>query len=224
MRKEQSVELKKKYITALRLDDAFPDEVLPLTELHVFDKGEYVCRSGERIEYFHIIMDGTCKVIPTSETGKEVLLSYLEPMGFIGDIELFNECEALHSVLAATQVVAIAISRKVFFNEMMCSPPFLQMLCRNFATKIYVSSQQHSSNMLYSIKNRLSRFLLTAVEEQQTDAVRIKRSEVAQLLGISGRHLRRVLSSYEKDGIIQRKGERIIILDLAVLREQSSCF
>lgn len=216
---DYSMEAKRQYVRQHHLQDAFPEESLAITELHRFNKGEYLCQAGERIEFFHIVMEGRCHVLPSSESGKEFLMDYLEPLGLNGDIELFNECEALHSVRASTPVAALAISRKVFFGEMMQSPEFLKMLCKNFANKVYSISMRHSSNMLYSIKHRLNRILLDAANSQDSDIISIKMADIAQTLGISARHLRRVLVSYEEKNILRRHSHTIQIINLDALHK-----
>ena len=59
-------------------------------ELLRFAPGEFLCRAGAPMEQLHIIVDGRCKVMPLSEDGKTVVLSYLEPTDLNGDIELYN--------------------------------------------------------------------------------------------------------------------------------------
>lgn len=224
MKKELSIKLKKEHIAAAGLEAIFPDDILNSIDLCIFEPNEYICHAGDQIEFFHIIINGRCKVIPSSEAGKEILLSYLEPISFCGDIELFNGCQALHCVKAAGKVVTIAIRRKVFFSEMMNRTPFLKMLCKYFAAKIYMSSQKHSSNMLYPIKNRLNSILLKAADEQKSNVIYIKISEAAQQLGVSTRHVRRVLSSYEERNIVQRCNNKLVLLDIETLKLESSNF
>ncbi|MDR2909605.1 MAG: cyclic nucleotide-binding domain-containing protein [Oscillospiraceae bacterium] len=213
----------KSYIKKYKLEDAFPDELLFQIELHHYEKGEYVCRAGERIEHFSIQVEGRCHVQPKSEDGKIVVLSYHEPMSLNGDIELFQECPALHSVYAATPVIVIAISRKVFFNEMMQIPAFLQLLCKSYAAKLYSSSRKHSSAMLYPVKNRLGRLLLELSDQSAASGkITPDIDGISQYLGITQRHLRRVLGEYKNDGLIAHKGSSLIIKDKALLEEQSS--
>lgn len=222
MRIESCAKLKKQYIHAVGLETIFLEEIFDKFDLHLFEAGEYLCHAGAHVEFFHIIIEGKCKVLPSSEEGKEVLLTYLKPVAICGDIELFNECEALHSVKAVEKVVAVAIPRRVFFDAMMKQPPFLQMLCRNFANKIYETSSNSSSNLLYSTKSRLSRCLLEEAQEQGSNTIQVKTSELAQHLGITARHVRRVMTSYEEDKVIKRHEGKVILLDIETLQYDSS--
>ena len=210
----------KRYIQDMGLEQAFPDHVFPLIELHYYDKGECLCRTGDTIGYFHIIVFGKCRVTSASEDGKEVLINYLSKMSLNGDIELLSECEAMSSVYADTAVTVLAVERNVFLREMMQIPGFLQVVCKSLAVMLTDSTHWHSSNMLYPIRVRLSRLLLSTAK-QQGDTFRIKLVEVAQLLGVSTHHLRRMLTTYEEQHVIRRARNLITLLDKDALRQES---
>ncbi|MFV0394086.1 MAG: Crp/Fnr family transcriptional regulator [Coprobacillaceae bacterium] len=173
--------------------------------LRQYSPGEYLCHAGEVIESFSIIVEGKCKVIPYSEDGKVILLDYLEPVSFNGDIELLNDCEALYNVRAIQPTTVIVIPRDVFFRIVMEDRVFLKMMCEKFAKKLYSSSTNYSQKMLYSVKQRLCKYLVEQIVKQETSSIRFKGKEVSQKLGISERHLRRVLNEMEVSGFFVRK-------------------
>jgi hypothetical protein len=57
---------------------------------------------------------------------------------------------------------------------MMENNAFLQMLCKSFAVKLYRSSQEHSSTMLYSIRSRVARYLVDQITAQSAAEIRMK--------------------------------------------------
>jgi len=212
------------YIARYQLEQAIPPQARPLVELLRFAPGEFLCRAGAPMEHLHIIVDGRCKVVPLSEDGKTVVLSYLEPTDLNGDIELYNNAPSIHSVCARNHVAVIAIHRSVLFSVMMENNAFLQMLCKSFAVKLYRSSQEHSSTMLYSIRSRVARYLVDQMTAQSAAEIRMKMDELAQYLGITSRHLRRVLSDLEEKGAIKRSYGTITVLDLTALSDMASYY
>ncbi len=212
----------REYISQQRLEDALPTEIRPLIELQWFEPGEFLCEAGEWLEYFYIIMDGRCKVVHLSEDGKTVVVGYLEPGELNGDIELFNECASLHSVCAICRVAAIAIPRHTFFMVMMQNIAFLQMLCRRFAKKLYQASREHSITKLYPIKTRLARYLIEQSTHQKCDEPILDIEEASQCLGVTERHLRRILVELVNNGVIQKTPGRAVILDKTSLNEMAS--
>ena len=212
------------YLARYHLEQAIPPDVRTQVELLRFAPGEFLCRAGAPLEQLHIIVDGRCKVVPLSEEGKTIVLAYLSPTDLNGDIELYNDTPSMHSVCALNHVAAIAIDREVLFSVMMENNAFLQMLCKSFAGKLYRSSQDHSSTMLYSIRSRAARYLLDQMAACSSQEMRIKMDELAQYLGVTTRHLRRVLSDFEEKGIIKRTYGTVTIENLPVLNDMAAYY
>jgi len=212
------------FLRRYNLEGIIPDKALPHVELRQYSAGEFLCHAGDPADYLWLIVEGRCKVIPASEDGKTVVLSYLDPVGLNGDIELFNNCAFLHSVQADDRVTAITIPSATFFSDMMQCLPFLQLLCRRFASKIYQSSQKHSSAMLYHIKNRLARYIVKLVEISNNPVITLRTEEAAQYLGITARHLRRVLGDFESEGLLHRTGTKITIDDMSKILDRASYY
>lgn len=172
--------------------------------LRKYKIGEYLCHAGEEIESFSIIVEGKCEVIPNSKDGKVIILDYLKPVSFNGDIELLNECEALYNVNVVEPTVVIVIPRSVFFRMVMEDRIFLKIMCEKFAKKLYSSSKNYSQKMLYPVKQRIRKFLVEQTQIQRTLNIKYKSRELAQKLGITERHLRRILNEIEEEGMIIR--------------------
>lgn len=224
---DDSTQAMRHYLSRVQLEQTIPEAIWPLLELRYYQPGEYLCHAGERADYFWLIVQGRCKVIPSSEDGKVVVLTYVEPLGLNGDIELFNDCPFLHSVQADEKVVSITIPRHVFFNQMMNNLAFVQLLCKRFANKAYISSKKHSSAMLYSNKERLAHYIIKQVQDiapqiilpvhGRQACIDFHTSDVAQYLGITARHLRRVLAELEDEGLIKRSGNKVTVTNMQKL-------
>lgn len=211
----------RQYVAALHLEDAIPEAAWPKIELSRYEPEEALATMGQTISHFSIMLEGRCRVSSSSEEGRMVVLGYLDPPAVNGDIELLNDCPSLHSVHAVGRVAALSIPRAVFFGEMMNHLPFVQMLCKGFAAKLYDTSSKHSRDMLYPLKSRLARHIL-ARAPSATGVLPLDMEETSQYLGISPRHLRRVLAELEESKILVRAGGGVKVLDIAALRVQAA--
>lgn len=219
MRKEISISVTKELIHQYQLDELFPEALLPKLEIHYYAEKEYVYIANESPQYFSICLKGRMKVIPSSEEGKIVLIDYLRPLSIIGDIELFCGCNYLHCVLAVTPVTILAIPRKLFLNEMMENTVFLRFMCITLSEKLNSSSKNHSLSLLYPVKTRLYYYVLQLSDEADSDTVAIKMVEAAQYLGISERHLRRILDECQEEGSLLQTSHQLKILNRALLEK-----
>lgn len=222
MEKIFSMETKQSYIRRLGMESLFPDSLLEKVELHLYETGEFVNRAGEPAQYFCICASGKMKVLPSSEEGKIVLLDYIKPAGFLGDIELLCHCDNLHSVRALTPCAVLAIPQPLFEKEMMEHVPFLKFVSTSLAEKLYSSSINYSRSMLYPVKSRFCHYLLLLSDEMESDRFPVKMIEAAQYLGITDRHLRRILTELTREGLLSQHGSTVIILDRKRLEQAAS--
>lgn len=213
MKRDSSVPSMKQYMKQHHLDCVFPEPFPHGVELFRYQKGEFLCRQGEPMSHFHLLVSGKAQVIPSSEDGRIVLLTNLVPIDMLGDIELLSHCDALHDVCAASDLVTLAIPKKVFSELMRSNLPFVQLVCQLLADKIYKGSMQQSSSLLYPLPCRLSRYLLNEAQTANSLTIEIHMYTLAQELGISDRHLRRILNDFKQEGILIKNGHNIVILN-----------
>lgn len=208
-------------VVALGLEDALPERARPLMELRQYRPGEALAVAGQPIHSFSILVRGRCRVESSSQEGRQAVLGYLAPPAVNGDIELLCSCPSLHGVRAVGPVTVIAIPRAVFLGQMMNHLPFVQMLCRGFAAKLYDTSSKHSSDMLYPVKSRLAHYMLGRMPPKG-HTLPLKTGETAQYLGISTRHLRRVLAGMEEEGLVRREDGVVTVLDPEALGKEAA--
>lgn len=222
MRKEKSTVMMEACLLKCGLERIFPSALLPKLELHLYEPEEFINLSGEPAHYFCICLQGKMKVVPSSEGGKIVLLDYIKPLDFLGDIELFCQCENLHSVKALCPCVVLAIPKVVFEQEMMENVAFLRFVCERLAGKLHHSSKNYSRSMLYPVKSRFCYYLLQLSEETESDIIPVKMIEAAQYLGITDRHLRRILGELESEEMLVQHASIVTILDRKKVEETAS--
>ena len=86
---------------------------------------------------------------------------------------------------------------------------FYRLVCRNLMRKLYNTSSAYSRALLYPAKNRLALYLL---ENAADGAVQLKGRAVAGILGITPRHLSRLLGDFKRSGILKPGGAKTYIL------------
>ncbi len=165
-----------------------------------FPKGKFIVRHEEAFQYLFLIIDGKAKVIPSSLTGVDSLIDYLEPGDFIGDIEYYGETYYIHSVQAIDdcEVLMIPISR---FNLLLDDTTFSKFYIDNLTKKLYVASNKSKYLTTLSAKDR---FIQHIENESKNGVFHIDYTlaELAKQLGITSRHLRRVMNDLKENDVI----------------------
>ena len=212
----------KPFIKSHSLGLVFDDRMINQLQLHHFDQDEQLIDEGTDVKYLYLVLEGEARVSPSSTEGKSGFLEYILPMDVIGDMEYFSESTYFHSVVALTPCTYLAIPAKMIESHYSHNINFYRFICENMASKMKRTSARYSRSLLYPLKNRLAKFLLDQTERQQTDCITVQTVQIAEYFGVTSRHLRRVLSELEKEGIIERSKDRITLVQKEVLESLSA--
>ena len=143
-----------------------------------------------------------------------MLLDFSKPHDFIGDVEFIQEKNIYHNVEAITEcmLIAIPISK---INEITISDKLYRLLSKNICNKLIKTSKKFSQVVLYPIKNRLVTCLIEISDENIIN--NFKTQEIADYLGVTLRHVRRVLGELYTENIIKKQEHSIYILNKKLL-------
>lgn len=192
-----------KYAKQFGMEDILTDEVRANTRLVFYPAGEMLMQTGDVIEQMLFLVEGTLRVYSLSENGKLGIVALAEPPQMLGDIEHIRGVNALHSVMADTDATLIAIPIADVHKHLSSNIAFYRMICNNLVEKLYKTSGEYSRALLYPAKNRFARYLLDRMDDKCL--VRFSSGEAAQNLGITARHMSRLISELEREGILCRE-------------------
>ncbi len=213
------------YIKAFHLDDRFSGDMAKLMTFYSFEKGELVCSIDEELKFFYFIVKGKLKIYTILENGKSVLVRFYFPASVIGDLEMFKNYKVRCNVEAITKTLAIGIKMEDIREYAANDHIFLKFVIENLSHKLYTLSNMTALNQSYPFINRFASYLITiACDDNNKLISEIKTSnmtELATFLGVSYRHLNRVIKNLCVRGLIKRTREGLKILDYEKLKEMS---
>lgn len=215
------------FIEKYELHEIFEEEIIHSMKLYSFEKGEFICRRGEKLSHLYFLVAGKLKVSTTLPNGKSLLLRFYKPLSIIGDIELLTEYDVRCDVECTSEATVIAVWYKDIINYSYNNPEFLRFIIKNLSHKIYTVSNFTAINLLYPVENRFASYLVsTALDEcnslYQEEIKTSKLTDIASLLGTSYRHLNRVIKDLVAKNIIKREKGLIVVKDIERLKELAS--
>ena len=173
-----------------------------------FERGEYVTRAGVKPAYLYIFLSGCAQVLPLSKDGKQALLDYLNAGEVCGDLELLlNLAEIKKSyydvkMFKPGKVIAIPSS---YVQQVLTSrAQFLLYICTKTMEKLDVSSRGLSKSLVYDAKSRTLGYIDECRRAAKGDVITFKPTEIALKLGISYRHMCRILDELVSEGMVQK--------------------
>lgn len=207
-------------IDRLGLSEILPERLRGTLQLQTFQKDEYVVHSANKPQGISILLSGKVQVMPLSEDGTEIILNYLYPLDVIGDMEILLSTGYIHSVRASVKTSMLFLPMPVVSELMEQSPPFLRFMLQALNAKVMIVSKYSSNSRLYGTKCSFCRFLYEQRLRMNTDVIPVVMKQAAIYIGISERHLRRIVRELEGEGLIQKLPRQIRILNPEALRRQ----
>lgn len=196
------------YVKHHKIEEIFNRHVMEYMTLKVFDKGEYICRIDEELTDFLFFVKGKAKAYTTLKNGKDLLLCFYREFEIIGDVELFGEGRATTTMECIEETHCLAIPKAVMLCIIEEDTKVLRYVGKGLSNKLRRISHNSAVNLLYPLEERLASYFLAVAFENQKGSLIIEENltHVAEILGVSYRHLLRVKEGFVKQGFMKREG------------------
>jgi len=216
MRELQDREALLQYLCKFQLEQVFHEQVVPYLSLCSFEQGEIICSQGETAQYLYVLVKGKMKIYNSSAEGKTLILSFRTPLEVIGDIEYVQNIPIINTVEAISPVVMIGVHHRSLNKFSRDHSPFLQFLLDIITRKFHVKSNTLSQNVMYPAEVRLASYLLSMSIDESDVLFEGQLSsgslgDVANLIGVSYRHMNRVIRSFCQEGLVERRKGQILV-------------
>lgn len=192
------------YIAHIGAEGFFTPELTQRARLLEYEPGEQIMTEGGEVRSLMILVSGTARISSLSPEGKLAVIAEARPPHLLGDIEYLQNRPVLHDVYAKGAVRLISVPVCALGGEME-SLNFYRLVCSSLMRKLYNTSSAYSRALLYPAKNRLAAYLL---ENSADGKVYMRGRAVAGLLGITPRHLSRLLGDFRRSGVLKPCGAK----------------
>ncbi|MCH4566284.1 Crp/Fnr family transcriptional regulator [Bacillus sp. ES1-5] len=193
-------------------------------QVNHFDKGKFICNIDDAMDRLYFVVKGKVKVYTITPEGKKLILRFINPLAVVGDIEFIQNSKVHNVVEACSDVIAISISHAVIRNKLLHDPIFMNFLLENIANTLKISTRFTALNLLYPVEVRVASYLLSIstdsngnMYKKDLDATSI--SSIADFIGVSYRHVIRVLQKFYKEKLIEKRNGVIVIKDFFKMKE-----
>lgn len=194
------------------------DWFLSHCHIHKYPAKSTLIHRNEKAETLSYIIKGSVSVFIKDDDGKEMILSYLNEGGFIGEVALFEENPIRTAwVKAKTNCEIAQISYPHFKQLVQINPDILMILSAQMASRLQKTSAKVSDLAFLDVAGRIAQTLLGLTKEPEAmthpDGMQIKitRQEIGQIVGCSRETVGRILKMLEDQNLISAKGKTIIV-------------
>lgn len=177
--------------------------------------GEFLCRTGEDMNFLYFIKSGRGKVYTNLINGKEVMYKVYQKGMIAGDVEFLLGNKTTCNIISTDFLSSFAVPVDKLSKSQ--RDQLYVLLSKSVANKFITSSRQQAVRLGYTIEERLSYYLLHEYKDEI-----FSMEELALNLGSTYRHLSRLLKKLTNENIIKLNKKKVEILDREYLESLSS--
>ncbi len=182
-----------------------------------FKKDEIIYGPGDESDTLYIVREGRVKIYRLSASGKEQLISFLNPGEFTGELSLFREGQYERFAEASMDTELCTIQRQDLQEFLIKYPTISLKLLEEFSNRIEESEKQQTRYATEKVETRIALFIAESLENEAATMVELPMSkkDLASYLGTTPETISRKLNELEEAGYIERlTNKKIKVLDL----------
>jgi CRP/FNR family cyclic AMP-dependent transcriptional regulator len=193
------------------------EQLLGVAHSKHFDPKSTIMREGEGADSLYYVLEGSVTVLMEDETGDEIILAYLGPGEFFGELGLFGDEGRSAWVRARTECEVAIIGYREFHDICRTTPDLLMQLTAQIARRLRETSRKVGELAFLDVTGRIAHALLNLTHDSEAMThpdgwlVRITREELSRLVSCSREMAGKVLKDLENQGLIQVNGKNIVI-------------
>lgn len=188
----------------------------PLCELRAYEKGGKIFGEGDPADHIYFLFVGRVKIVKSARD-RDLILEILGPGEPVGAVAVYERRPFPATAIALEPCGVISIPSRDFFALLEKRPEITRRLLAGLTMRL-MALNRRMADMTGSVEVRIARLFSTLAErigEKTGEGVFIpialSRQEVADLVGTTVETAIRILSRWQKEGVVEteKKGFRI---------------
>lgn len=179
---------------------------------------DFIVRAGEKPSLLYFITEGSVTVYVEDDTGDELILAYLGPGKFFGELGLFGNQEVRSAwIRARTDCKIASISYDKFHNLCKERHELWMQLGGQIADRLRETSAKLGRLAFLDVTGRVARTILDLAKDSEAIThpdgmmIKISREELGKIVNCSREMAGKVLKNIEGQGLIQIDGRSIVV-------------
>ncbi len=211
----------------LGLED-FEQAGVPAAERY-FGAKDLIFAPGDPDGQLYFLLEGTVRLYKIYGEHKEATVALLMDRGVFGELGL-NEGSRQRCFAETVTGARVAVVRKrVLVEAIKSHPTFATQLLFSFSDRLRQSDEAIESLLSREVSVRLARLLLNLGERFGRENgsgtlidVRLTHQDLANMIVSTREAVSKVMSEFQREGVIENRNRRIAILDSTALTEHAS--
>ena len=197
------------------------DKILAHCQRRRYTAKSTIIYAGDRCESLFFIVKGSVTILIEDDEGREMIIAYLNPGDFFGELGLFEQAgqeqERSAWVRAKVECEVAEISYSKFRELSQHDPDILYVLSGQIAQRLRNTTRKVGDLAFFDVTGRVARCLLELCKQPDAmthpDGMQIKvtRQEIGRIVGCSREMVGRVLKDLEERNLVNVKGKTMVV-------------
>jgi CRP-like cAMP-binding protein len=203
-----------------RLDRVQVREILDQATAKRHDEGTDIFTEGAEAERFFLLLDGFVRVARTSPSGDHVILRHIPPGQLIGIAPALQRTTYPASGIAATEALTLGWPVRLWPDFVARYEGFATETFAVMGARLQELHDTVTSLATKAVEQRVAACLLRMVSQTGRKveggveiAFPVTRANIAEMTGTTLTTVSRLLSAWEKDGIVQSTRKHIVVTE-----------
>ena len=173
---------------------------------------------GDSCDTLYYIISESVSVVLEDNDGKEVIVAYLNPGDFLGEMGLFEQTEDRSAWCRTRNQSEIAEISYANFNAYVHGhPEIVFTIGRQMATRLRNTTRKVGDLSFFDVTGRVARTLIDLAKEPDAMThplgmqIRITRQEIGRIVNCSRGMAGRVLKNLEEQELVTVSGKTIVV-------------
>jgi CRP/FNR family cyclic AMP-dependent transcriptional regulator len=196
------------------------DEFLSNCHRHHYPAKSTIIYIGDKSESLYYLIEGAAAVVVEDDEGHEMIVAYLNPGDFFGEMGLFEDQEFRTTwVRAKNQCKVAEISYQRFATVVQKQPELMFAIGSQMASRLRNTTEKVRDLAFLDVTGRIASTLLSLCKEPDAITlpngiqIKITRQELARIVGCTREVAGRVLKNLEEQGLLSAKGKTLVVFD-----------
>lgn len=212
------IETLKKSLTFSCLSDTELKLVSRFFETLNYKNNAHVFMEGDPSDWFYIVANGEVKILKHTLAGKDIILEIMSPGDMFGGVAVLDKKPFPATAQAMEQTTVIRISRQNLLGIMEEYPILKLETVKYFSDRLRDAHETLKNIATERTERRIASLLLKLSKKaggEEADYKKIgfplTRQEISEMVGTTVETCIRIMSKFQKQGMVKSSGGKILI-------------
>ncbi|PKG97360.1 Crp/Fnr family transcriptional regulator [Paraglaciecola sp. MB-3u-78] len=208
------------------LPESLADMLLEKGKVKVLHDQQTLHQKNDLADGFHCVVIGRIRISNFTVEGKELVLTWIQPGNWFGEISLIDGQPRTHDAHAEGTTTLLKVPKsafeQLFIDHHQWSRHIMRLLCQRVRATFSLIDETGCLSLKGQLCKRLS-LMYQGLEEQQSKSMEITISQdaLAQLIHSSRQTVNKILQGLQKEKVITLRYGEVVILDRNALEALS---